>query len=292
MASCPVYIELDGHQFDYRHTFQLNEDIYHAYIHQCIFEQYGRILKKTLSCSILTFFILTIYAIPARADYEKPMVLQAKSILKPELLKNKNYSVQDRVRSDGLFNHYTVDSSLGTFEAGSTNDLKILVNEIAAIVDMKQVKTDDTAMAALQQSGQNTVTGVKNLFNYPQGTLEGPPPVWVACLAGLRERLARGGPPMQRTAGLSSLSVSPNQKGSLPLSMGSVCIPETKYCTNHIIWNKQIAEAATPVGSEVKGSNIELWVLGSLSKQATTELQKLGWKIHVGVGQQLLSELK
>lgn len=33
---------------------------------------------------------------------------------------------------------------------------------------------------------------------------------------------------MQKTAGLNSLWVSRNQKGSLPLCMESVCIPETE----------------------------------------------------------------
>ena len=34
--------------------------------------------------------------------------------------------------------------------------------------------------------------------------------------------------------------------------------------------------AVTPVSSETKGSNVELWTLGSLSKQTTAKLEKLG----------------
>ena len=136
-------------------------------------EEHVGIWEKVCSCCLLTFFILTICVVPAGAAYENPPVLQAKSILKPELLKSKNYRVQDQVKNDGLFNHYTVESKFGTFQAGSTGDLEILVNEIAAIAAMKQVATDDTVKAALKQSGQNTVTGLKNLFNDPQGTLEG-----------------------------------------------------------------------------------------------------------------------
>ncbi len=112
-------------------------------------------------------------ATPVGAAYERLPVLQAKSILKPELLKNNNYRVQDQVKNDGLLNHYTVDTKFGTFQAGSTRDLEILLSEIGAIAAMKQVATDDTALASLKQSGQNTVTGLKNLFNVPQATLEG-----------------------------------------------------------------------------------------------------------------------
>jgi len=138
-----------------------------------IFEKHAGMWGKALSSCLLTFSILTICAVPVWAAYEKPPVLEAKSILKPELLKGKNHSVNGQVKNDGLFNHYTVESSFGTFKAGSTNDLKILVNEIAAIAAMKQVQTQDAAKESLKQSGQKTVTGVKNLFNDPQATLEG-----------------------------------------------------------------------------------------------------------------------
>ena len=112
-------------------------------------KQYAGIRQKAFSFSMLIAFMLTICAVPAGAAYEKPSVLQAKTILKPELLKNKNYSVQDQVKNDGLFNHYIVESKFGSFQAGSTKDLKILVSEIAAIAAMKQVATDDTVKAAL-----------------------------------------------------------------------------------------------------------------------------------------------
>jgi hypothetical protein len=56
---------------------------------------------------------------------------------------------------------------------------------------------------------------------------------------------------------------------------------------DYMIWDKRVAEATDSVSSEAKGSNFELWVLGSLSKQATTELQELGWKIHTGAGPKL-----
>lgn len=105
--------------------------------------------------------------------YEQPGKLKAGAILKPELLKGKYHTVQDQVINDGLFNHYTVESQFGTFQAGSTNSLKILVHEINAIAAMKQVETDDTALASLKQSGENTVAGIKNLFTDPQGTVEG-----------------------------------------------------------------------------------------------------------------------
>lgn len=129
--------------------------------------------KKMLPGGLLIFMTLTAYAVPVQAVYEQPPVLKAKTILNPALFKSGNYTIQDQVKNDGFFNHYTVNTSFGTFKAGSTSGLEILLNEINAITDMKKIDTSDTATSALKQSGANTVAGVKKLFSEPQETLEG-----------------------------------------------------------------------------------------------------------------------
>ncbi len=130
--------------------------------------------KTGISFSLIAALTLTMLCtVPALAENEKPPVLSAKSILKAEEVKGKNFTVDDAVKNDGLFNHYTVQSKFGSFKAGSTRDLQILLNEINAIAAMKEVATDDTALAGLKQSGENTVTGLKNLVDDPQATLEG-----------------------------------------------------------------------------------------------------------------------
>jgi len=106
-------------------------------------------------------------------DYELPGEFKASAILTPELLKDKYHTVEEKVGYDGFNYLYTVQSEYGSFQANSTTALSILVHELNAIAAMKQVKTDDTAMASLKKSGENTVTGLKNLFNDPQGTMEG-----------------------------------------------------------------------------------------------------------------------
>ena len=58
--------------------------------------------------------------------------------------------------------------------------------------------------------------------------------------------------------------------------------------SDYITWNKITGETATTVRGEAKGSGLELWVFGSVSKQATAELQKLGWKVHTEAGSRLL----
>lgn len=389
-------------------------------------------------------------AVSARAEYEKAPILQAKSILKPELLKGKYHKVNDKVTNDGLFNHYTVESKFGTFQAGSARDLEILVHEIAAIAAMKEVEAEDTAVASLKQSGQNTVTGLKNMFNDPQATLEGAASgvgslfnraketvgkreagdaedskieqlvgiskskgmiatkfgvnvysrnkvlqaeldrlgradfagglgvgiassfvpgvgglvlttsgtarllneainttpaselwlqnknkllamkvdedmvklflnnpsfspaqttVLVAALEsmkGVADRdifikvaLQASDPAMARTiTRIAIMSAGYNKKVAplkaltpmARLTMG-VRKDGTKVIllpTDYITWNKQVAEAAAAIGRNGEGSGPELWVLGSLSKQATAGLQDAGWTIHTNAGSQLL----
>ena len=417
-------------------------------------EKSAGIWQKALSTCLPTVLILTICAAPVWATYEEPPVLQAKSIFKPDLLKGKNYAILDQVKNDGLFNHYTVESSFGTFKAGSTGDLKILLNEIAAIAAMKQVQTEETAKASLKQSGQKTVTGVKNLFNDPQGTIEGAASgvgslfnraketvgkrkttgtedsrleqlVGISKSKGIiatqygvnvysrnkvlqaeLDRLGRAdylgglgvgaatsivpgvGGLILTTSGTARLlneainttpgselwlqnknklvamgmntdtvelflnnpAFSPAQSTVLVTALESLDGVENRELfiqvalqasepamasvvtkiavmsagyhkeiaplkrisplarltqgirqdetrvvllpVDYMIWSKRVSEAVTSVSSEAKGSSLELWVLGSLSKQATAELQKQGWNIHTGAGPRLLPARK
>ena len=419
-----------------------------------VYEKCAGIWQKVLYCCLLTFFCLTICAVPACPAYEEPPVLQAKSILQPELLKGKNHSVQDKVINDGLFNHYTVETSFGTFKAGSTGDLKNLVNEINAIAAMKQVETDDTMIEGLKQSGQKTITGVENLFSDPQGTLEGAVSgvgslfnraketvgkrettdaedskfkqlVGISKAKGeiatkygvnvysrnkvLQEELDRLGQAdylgglgvgvassfvpgvgglVLSTSGAARLlneainttpaselwlqnknklvgmgmnvdtvelflnnpSFSPalstvlvaaldSMKGvenrelfikvalqagdfDMAKTITKIAVMSAGYHkeiksfksftsmarltqgvrkdgtrvvllpTDYIIWNKRVAVAVTSVSKEAKENGIELWVVGSLSKQATSELKKQGWKIHTEANSQLLPSRK
>ena len=128
-------------------------------------------LAHYLACAI--FVSASVSALPVQAGFEKAADLKASSFLKPEIIKGKNYVVQDKVKNDGLFNHFTVKTDFATFQADSSIDLKILINEINAIVDMKKVDTKDVALDSLMHSGEKAVSGVKNLFNEPQKTLEG-----------------------------------------------------------------------------------------------------------------------
>jgi len=61
--------------------------------------------------------------------------------------------------------------------------------------------------------------------------------------------------------------------------------------TDYLIWSEKIAGVCSSLSSEMRQSNVkvkEIWVFGNLSSVAHHEIEKMGWKIHTGVQQQLL----
>lgn len=129
---------------------------------------------KARIATLLLCCIFVIYGVGETGanDLENPGTLKASSILEPELVKGKHHEVEDVVKNDGLLNHYTVNSSFGKFRVTSTSSLRNLVREIEAIAAMRKVETDDTAIKSLKKSGENTITGLKNLFSEPEETFE------------------------------------------------------------------------------------------------------------------------
>lgn len=128
-----------------------------------------------LIASFLTAASVLAGAMPpsVHAEYEEPPTLSASGLLAPELLKGPHHTVLEQVQNDGFFNHYTVQSSFGEFKAPSTTMLKFLINELNAIAEMRKVETDDTAVASLKTSGENTIKGIKSLFTDTEDTLKG-----------------------------------------------------------------------------------------------------------------------
>jgi len=89
------------------------------------------------------------------------------------MVRGKFHKVNNRVTYDGFLYHFTVQSVFGPFELTSITSLAILIHELEAIAAMRQVETSDTFKKAMQKSGENTATGIKNLVNDPEGAIRG-----------------------------------------------------------------------------------------------------------------------
>ena len=410
-------------------------------------------MKASSLCCILFITCFTLVSNSRAVDtgYEQPGQFKASAVLEPKLLKGQYHKVLDQVLNDGFFNHYKVESPFGIFQADSTSDLRNLIQEINAIAAMKQVETDDTAIASLKQSGKNTVTGIKNLFSDPQGTFEGAAsgvgslfnratktvgkrklsgaedsrleqligvskakgeiatrygvnvysrnpilqneldrlgqadflgglgvgvatslvpgvgglllstsgtarllneainttPASELWLQNKNKLLAMGtdadtielflnnpffSPALATVlvTGLESMTGVDNRKLFIKVALQAGDTQMAKTITkiavmsagfhkeitplksftpmarltqgiredksrvvllpvDFLVWDQRVAEAAMVVSTETKGSDIELWILGSLSKRATVEFQKLGWKVYTDAGSRLIS---
>jgi hypothetical protein len=105
-----------------------------------------KVLFSGLICSLIIVSLAVTRAPEAFAEIEKPGNIQASSFLSKEQINGKYHSVQEEVANDGMYNHYKVKSPFATWNITSTISLHILINEISAIVAMKKVETDDTAI--------------------------------------------------------------------------------------------------------------------------------------------------
>lgn len=106
----------------------------------------------------------------AQTGYEPVPVLSASRILPPELLSGPNHRVQERVRSDGIVNIYTIDSSFGTFTAVSTAMLRVRVQEINAMAVMDKLKGTKEYAESLKASGLSTLVAAKDMVFHPVKT--------------------------------------------------------------------------------------------------------------------------
>ena len=134
----------------------------------------GKMRTNLAVCFIFLLSLMTISAaIAADSGYEQPGEYKASALLKPEMVQGRYHKVDERVLYDGFLYHFTVQSSFGPYEVTSISAMTMLIHELDAIAAMKQVETSDVAMQSLQKSGENTIAGVKNLVNDPEGTLRG-----------------------------------------------------------------------------------------------------------------------
>ena len=121
----------------------------------------------------LIYIGLAAKSIQAAEIFEPPAILNAATILPEVFFKSDQYTIEAQVENDGLINSYKVNSPHGSFKAHSTLALYKLIGEIEAIVAMLRVEESDSYKEALQESGSNTLEGLKNLATDPVDSIKG-----------------------------------------------------------------------------------------------------------------------
>ena len=109
-------------------------------------------------------------------SYEIPQERKAADILPAELLKGEHHSVDDRVRSDGYLNYYTITSDYGEFEAVSTAMLRIRIAEISALAELDELSKTEVFIKAAADAGiVAPLKSITQLASHPVETVTGIP---------------------------------------------------------------------------------------------------------------------
>jgi len=126
-------------------------------------------------CTAVFLFIFACvpHCLGVSDTYENSQVLEAQTVLAPDVIKGPNHEVDASVQNDGFLNHYVLRSIYGNYEAVSTSELKERVREIKVISEMKKIDTASTIKESVVESGQKTVAGIKNIVLHPSDTVEG-----------------------------------------------------------------------------------------------------------------------
>lgn len=99
-----------------------------------------------------------------------PISLNVREILPDTLLKGKNYSIEERVRNDGVINTYHVTTKYGPFAVKSTAELLIRITELNALSVMEEIDRSEVFGDAVVGGAKATVEGAAALVTSPVET--------------------------------------------------------------------------------------------------------------------------
>jgi hypothetical protein len=119
--------------------------------------------------------ISALLAVSAAGDqpFEAPPTLHAEDFLDAALLTGPHYHVEGEVKSDGVFNTYTIKSDYGTFQVEGTSLAELRVHEISAIAQLKEVDKIAVAAGGIAGSVVDAGKGVVHVVTNPVGTVKG-----------------------------------------------------------------------------------------------------------------------
>jgi hypothetical protein len=138
----------------------------------------GPVLKAIPATLLFVVAHLLTWPVAAADDnnYEIPQELKAAEILPSGLLEGEHHSVDDRVRSDGYLNYYTITSDYGAFEAISTATLRIRIGEINALAELDELSRTEVFIKAAAEAGiVAPLKSVKQIVTHPIKTVFGIP---------------------------------------------------------------------------------------------------------------------
>ena len=133
-------------------------------------------ITNRLCSAVFVFLLVPVCgAIAENRQFESAADLNASDVMPAELAIGKHHRIEDRVRSDGYLNYYTIHSDFGEFEAASTAMLKTRIGEINALEALDELSKTEVFAKAAVDAGVKQFRTVKEFATKPVETVKGIP---------------------------------------------------------------------------------------------------------------------
>ncbi|MCI0612876.1 hypothetical protein L0244_07785, partial [bacterium] len=123
----------------------------------------------------LILFLALSFIAAVATDFEKPSSVKTSSILPPDLLKGPYHQVNDSVSSDGYSYAFTIKSNFGDFQAGSLTELRVRIQEIQSIAQLKEITGGEAFAKAAGAAATKSFEATANVIQNPVETVKGVP---------------------------------------------------------------------------------------------------------------------
>jgi hypothetical protein len=107
------------------------------------------------------------------SDFDQLSEMKANSILSST--QATNYQIKDPVLTDGYSYEFTIESKFGTFTARSETELQIRLQEIDAIVQLKEITGGEAFAKAAGKAATHSIEATANALENPVETVKGIP---------------------------------------------------------------------------------------------------------------------
>ena len=165
------------------------------------------VAKVLVSIAVIAFaaFPGKVYSQASAERVKPPVALEAKDVLPADILAGENYTIESRVRNDGLINTYRLTTDYGPLDVESTAELLERINELKAMNAME-------AMDRKKVFGESVVKGVKAPIQGAVNLVKDP--------VDTGKNIAKGAGQFFSNIGRSIVSDDPYQDNALKVAVG------------------------------------------------------------------------
>ena len=132
-------------------------------------------MKIPLLARLLCVALISPASAQSPATYEQGVLLDASSLLPPELVRGTSYRVRTQVPTDGYLAHFQIDSDFGAFDAIGVPQALQRIREMEAIRTLVETSKGDLFAEGLKRSIEQPIDAVKNIVKHPVESLKEAP---------------------------------------------------------------------------------------------------------------------